>query len=130
MRLSNSEIENRAIQAVIDFERNENRNAQDVRRRNLSYDVQSVNRKIEVKGIENSFQRAGNWRFIQQKCVQLLLRENDFYIYIVDNLINCIEQAGIYILNRESALKHLRVQPQITYTLQIPSSQRESYRVQ
>ncbi len=42
---------------------------------------------IEVKGIEKTLETTGNWRFIQQKSVQLLLKEKNFFIYIVDNLI-------------------------------------------
>ena len=86
MALSNKEIEDRAIKAVIAFEKSEHREAKDIRRQNKSYDVHSANRIIEVKGIEKSLQKSGNWRFVQQKSVQLALKEDDFYIYIVDDL--------------------------------------------
>ena len=128
MPLSNKEIENRAVKAVIEFERENNRQARDVRSERQSYDVKSDERFIEIKGIEKSFGDSGNWRFIQQKSVQLLLKEKMLYVYIVDNLANGSENAGIYVLTREEALPYLKIAPQVSYTLQIPARDRENYR--
>jgi hypothetical protein len=64
-----------------------------------------------------------------KKMFLLLLREDDFYIYIVDNLINGIEQAGIYVLNREPTIKFLKMPPQLIYTIHIPAILRENFRV-
>ena len=128
MSLSNKEIEDRAIKAVIDFEKSEHREAKDIRRQHKSYDVHSGNRIIEVKGIEKSLQKSGNWRFIQQKSVQLALKEDNFYLYIIDNLGKGVEQAGIYVLNREEALKFLRIQPQVSYSLHIPAELRDGFK--
>jgi len=50
MPLSNREIENRAIPAVLAFERTKHRRARDVRTDRLSYDVKSTGQVIEVKG--------------------------------------------------------------------------------
>lgn len=128
MPLSNREIENRAIEAVLAFERTKRRRARDVRRDRLSYDVKSTGRVIEVKGIERTLSDSGNWRFIQQKSVQLLLTQTNFYIYIVDNLSEGPENAGIYVLTRREALPFLKIIPQVSFTLQIPSNQRERFR--
>jgi hypothetical protein len=128
MPLSNKEIENRAIQAVLAFEQRKRRRAADVRSENLSYDVKSTGRIIEVKGIEKTLGVSGNWRFVQQKSVQLLLTQNNFYIYIVDNVSAGPENAGIYVLNRRDALPFLKIAPQISFTLQIPANQRERFR--
>ncbi len=128
MPLSNKEIENRAVNAIIGFEQQQNRQVCDVRRDGLSYDIKSNDRIIEVKGIEKTLSDSGNWRFIQPKSVQLLLIEKNFYIYIVDNLANGIENAGIYILNREEALPYLKITPQVSCALQIPARERERFR--
>ncbi len=128
MALSNKEIEDRAVKAVIDFETNNSRQAQDVRNNRRSFDVESTERFIEIKGIERTLSEAGNWRFIQQKSVQLLLKEKNFYIYIVDNLAKGWENAGIYVLNREETLPYLKIAPQVSYTLQIPAKERERFR--
>ena len=61
--------------------------------------------------------------------MQLLLKEDNFFIYKIDNLINGVKKAGIYVLNRESALKYIKIQSQVTFILQIPSNMREKYRV-
>jgi len=60
MPLSNREIENRAIAAVLAFERTKRRRARDVRSDRLSYDVKSPGRVIEVKGIEKTLSDSGN----------------------------------------------------------------------
>lgn len=128
MPLSNKEIENRAVEVVLNYELRKNRNARDVRREGRSCDVESTERIIEVKGIAKTLSNSGNWRFIQQKSVQLMLKENNFYIYIVDNLENGVDSAGIYILNRTESLPYLKIAPQVFYTLQIPATERERYR--
>jgi len=128
MPLSNKEIEDRAIKAVIAFESNHKRQAHDVRKKRRSFDVESTNRSIEVKGIERTLRESGNWRFIQQQTVQLLLKEENFFIYIVDNLAKGWENAGIYVLNREEALPYLSIAPQVSYTLKIPAKERERFR--
>lgn len=128
MPLSNKEIENRAVSVVIEYERNHHRQARDVRRERLSYDVKSADRIIEIKGIEKTLSDSGNWRFIQQNSVQLLLKEKNFFIYIVDNLKDGTENAGIYILSREEALPLLKIVPQVSYTLQIPANARDRFR--
>jgi hypothetical protein len=128
MALSNKEIENMAIEVVVRFEKSKNRNPQDIRRKQLSYDVSSSGRIIEVKGIEKALGDSGNWRFVQQNTVQLLLTENNFYIYIVDNLSKGINNAHIYILDRKEALPFLKIKPTISFSLHIPASQREKFR--
>ena len=127
MPLLNKEIENRAVQAVIEFERTQNRQATDVRKQKLAYDIESADRIIEVKGVENTLAHSG-WRYIQQTSVQLLLTKKNFYIYIVDNLANGVEHAGIYVLTREEALPYVKIEPQISYTLNIPAREREQFR--
>lgn len=105
-----------------------NRECKDVRKFKKGYDIEAAERLIEVKGIEKSFRDAGNWRFIQQSSVQLMLTMDNFFIYVVDNVEKDLKLRGIYILEREKALRFLKI-PQGTYDIRVPASERENLRV-
>lgn len=133
-RLSNKEIEDEAIKTVIQFEDGQGFAAVDVHNKGKGYDVESKNRetseirKIEVKGIGKTLKTQGNWRFVQQTTAQLLLQDETLHIYIVDNLENGSENAGIYVLNRDDVLPRLKIKnPQASYTFQVSEKDRKTF---
>jgi hypothetical protein len=128
MRLSNKKIETIAIKVVFEFEKSKGRRPKDVRHKCLGYDVYSSGRLIEVKGINKTLGASGNWRFIQQKSIECLLKNDNFCIYIVDNISKGYKNTRIYILKRKDALKFIDIKPKVTYSLHIPANQREKFR--
>ncbi len=124
----NKKIEKMAIDAVKKFERKKGRNPKDVSKQHKGYDVYSSGRRIEVKGIKKSFKVVGSWRFLQQKSLQVLLQENRYFIYIVDNLKHRPPKEGIYIISRKDALKFLKVKPAVVYSFRVPVNRIEDFR--
>ncbi len=99
--MTKKEKAKKAIEFVLDYEKKRGRNPEDVsiNREHVGYDIKSDNRKIEVKGIGESW-ASYNWQALY-KTERECLKQNpsDFYLYIVkfvDKKADIIE--GFYII--------------------------------
>lgn len=124
-RVTNKQIEDKAVHEVIEYEKSQSRKARDVRKDNKGYDVESSGRCIEVKGVGGIFgKKQGSWFFIQPNSVQELLKNDNFWIYVVDNVAPFpyadLGNISIYTIDRDKALRYLKIKPQITYTVAFP----------
>ncbi len=122
MKYSNKEIEDRAMKVVRQFERENGRISRDVRTRGVGYGVDSGGRKIEVKGTTTCLDAPGQWRYITQATFQMLLRERDSYVYVVDRLGDDLEKSTVYVLHRDDVLANMSVKPETSYTLSLPKA--------
>jgi hypothetical protein len=114
--VGNSEIEQVAIEYVMQLERSAGRNPTDVRRAGAPYDVDSPPRKIEVKAFGGSAR--GEPIPIEDRQVQAARQDpSSFYLYVVDNV--AAASAGmmrVRILHGEALATILgRCKPVLTY---------------
>lgn len=76
-----NEVENKAMQIVIEYERKQGRNPRDVSKdkNEVGYDILSDERKIEVKGLggRNPFFKLNNYNF------ETFRKQPNFYLYLV-----------------------------------------------
>lgn len=75
--MGNKEVEQKAIEYVMDWEKKKGRNPQEVSK--CGYDIKSGERCIEVKG------RSGGYDFVllNYKNIEAMRREDNFWLYIV-----------------------------------------------
>jgi hypothetical protein len=110
VKLSNSELAHKAIEYVIDYEKNQGRNAVDVSREGVGYDVRSDNRFIEVKGKIEGW-KSYNWQQLYKSEVDCLKQNTDsFYLYIVRFEENEID---LYIIPGKSLLDNFKITPEV-----------------
>jgi hypothetical protein len=84
--LTNSEVEDKAIEHVMRLERDARREPQDVRCQGAPYDISSPPRKIEVKAFGRSAR--GAQLPLEHSQVQAAKEDPDnFYIYVVDHVL-------------------------------------------
>ena len=80
------EIEQKAMQLVMDFERREGRKPKDVSRSGYGYDIESSGRFIEVKGM--SHPTGGFISLYKKLFLKLGKKIADYYIYVVFDIRN------------------------------------------
>jgi hypothetical protein len=81
---TNREIEDAAVAWVLEYERGQGREAQDVRYSGAAGDVQSDGRVIEVKAFGRSNRGYGLW--LEERQVREARTNPDFYVYVVENI--------------------------------------------
>ncbi len=82
--ISRNETERRAIEIVILYEKEFGRNAEDFSKKGVGYDVDSSDRKIEVKSFKGS---PGLIELYETEYEAAKKYKNDYYIYVVYNLL-------------------------------------------
>jgi hypothetical protein len=127
--MTNKQIEDEAIKAVLAYEKNEGRTPRDIRKEQREFDVISSDRQIEVKGAGRTLREVGYTRLIQDSTVRALRMSNDCFIYIVDNVCEGADNAGIYILTQEQALSCLNDKPQKYFELRVGAKKAQQFRV-
>jgi hypothetical protein len=83
--MTNIEKSKKAIDLVLDYERKQGRNPEDVsnNRKHPGYDIKSNNRMIEVKGVGESW-NTYNWQSLYRTEYECLKNNpSNFYLYIV-----------------------------------------------
>jgi hypothetical protein len=83
--LGNPAIENRAVEFVIEMERQEGRSARDTRGRGAG-DVESEGRVIEVKGFSRYGLRSARVLYFTSPQMREGQRNENYYVYVVENV--------------------------------------------
>jgi hypothetical protein len=81
---SNKAVEDAAIRWVIDYERDQGREARDVRYTGAPGDVESDGRVIEVKAFGKSNRGFGLW--LETRQVEEARSNPSFFVYVVENV--------------------------------------------
>jgi len=105
------DVEQKAIDFVLEYERKAGRSAKNVSRTGCGYDVLSSDRKIEVKG--DSAPKPGFENFNRYN-FQALQKEDNFWLYVVYNI-----KAGnpkLVVLDKNEVLRRAK----FTYSWEIP----------
>lgn len=115
--VSNTAIENAAIEYVIAYETAQGRTATDTRGKGAPADVKSDGRIIEVK----TYGRSGRGQDLWLKARQVAEAESnpDFWVYVVDNVRQCDPaKFGLHLLGGELLAELVaRKRAQTTYIL-------------
>jgi hypothetical protein len=114
-KMTNKEIERKAIEKVIEYEGNHGRKkAEEVHGK--GYDIISSGRCIEVKGVGG---KAGGWRMFEHTCFEALQKEKKYFVYIVENLKT--DAPELYIIPRSDIIRHLKLR--IVWQINLPAKE-------
>ena len=114
-KMTNKEIERKAIEKVIEYEGNQGRKkAEEVHGKGC--DIISSGRCIEVKGVGG---KAGGWRMFEHTCFEALQKEKKYFVYIVENLKT--DAPELYIIPRSDIIRHLKLR--IVWQINLPAKE-------
>jgi len=113
-------IEKKAIEIVMEYEREQNRNSKDVSEGKCGFDIQSGNRHIEVKGQSSEKAR---FLWINNSIVRKLGKGlAHYWVYVVYN-IN--DKPKLKILEPDTIFKNLQIDTQFKLTAKVINSCRD-----
>ena len=110
--MTNSETERKAIEYVMQLERDAGRTPEDVSRKGVPYDISSPPRKIEVKASGGSARGAA----VPLEGSQVEQAKSDpenFYLYVVDNVAS--SQIAVRVIHGAALAAIERTTPRLTY---------------
>ncbi|HXT01795.1 MAG TPA: DUF3883 domain-containing protein [Elusimicrobiota bacterium] len=116
--MTNKEIETKAVEFVIEYERKQGRTARAIKQ-GQGYDVESIGRKIEVKGVGK---KSAGWRLMEMHHFRAIQKHMDYFVYLVEDIETT---PCLYIIPRSDVTGLL--EPRIAWTLVIPSGMKATW---